>query len=197
MGCPRAMELMREIEEKHSGIRNPSAYLKSAARREGFGPPDDATPPPKRAAAGLTRPEPPTTMPPKGKGKAGPAEKVRRHAAWLNKNAFAHSPLDDDALQALMKQDPIYALSVLKDLEAKAESINHPSKFLIATLKSDGMLFSSASPAFVGKAKGKGGRQATPSQSVSALDYERIEKRATWLNANVFWKNPIDDEAIA
>jgi len=199
MGCPRAMELLREIEEKHSRIQNPSAYLKSAARREGFGPPEEPTPLPKRATSGASRPEPPTTGPPKGKGKStsGPSEKVRRRAVWLNNNVFAHSPLDDDALAALMKQDPIYALSVLKDLESKADSINHPSKFLIATLKTDGMLFSSGPPALVGKAKGKGGKHASPSQSVATLDYERIDKRAAWLNANVFWKNPIDEEAIA
>ena len=39
MGLQRAMELFREIEEKSDKMRNPSGYLKTAARREGFGPP--------------------------------------------------------------------------------------------------------------------------------------------------------------
>merc|ERR1740121_2015426 len=38
MGVPRAKELFKEIEEKGDQCRNPSGYLKGAARREGFGP---------------------------------------------------------------------------------------------------------------------------------------------------------------
>jgi hypothetical protein len=42
MGRDRAMELFKELEEKSGSIKNPSGYLKAAARREGFGPPLEA-----------------------------------------------------------------------------------------------------------------------------------------------------------
>lgn len=98
-----------------------------------------------------------------------------------------------------MKQDPSYASSVLKDLEAQADEIKHPSRFLISTLKKDGMLFGWGPPAVVGKAKGKGygSEYSKPSPANQALQHERIEKRAAWLSANVFWNGPIDEEAVA
>lgn len=180
MGIARAMELFREIEEKADQVKNPSGYLKSAARREGFGPQLDGWE--ERGWAG------------KG-GQAGTDPgKVAKRVRWLNANVFAENPIDDRALESMQGVAAPRAMEILKELEGKAEAgVRNPSSYLRTASNREkeraGLALAvSAPPArHAGKGGGAGG----------AGEHDKIERRAAWLNRKLFQASPIDGEAVA
>merc|ERR1719330_104164 len=105
MGLARAMELFKEIEEKRDRMRNPSSYLKKAAAREGFAPPEKGR---------------------KGQGKGADAGRVQKRVAWLNGNVFAESPIDDDAAAVMKELDVQRAMELFKEIEGKADEVKNP-----------------------------------------------------------------------
>ena len=64
MGMARAMELFNELEAKAGQIKNPGGYLRNAAKREGFAPPEAAPAPAPWPAPPLA----PPPVPPPAKG---------------------------------------------------------------------------------------------------------------------------------
>lgn len=171
MGASRAMELFKEIEEKADSIKNPSSYLKKAARREGFGPPLEEV----KARS-------------KGKESNSDTDKVQRRATWLNSNVFVDNPIDDDIVIAMQQLTAMRAMDLFKEIEEKAGSIQNPNSYLKSALRREGVGMAVAISSSV---PGK-----TQSNSKN-LEYEKVEKRATWLNKNVFKSSPIDEEAVA
>merc|ERR1712066_13442 len=117
MGAHRAMELFKEIEEKADSVRNPSSWLKNAAAREGFGPPEG-----KVAASS-------------GHFRGHDADKVRRRGTWLNSNVFIDNPIDEDALAAMEVLDVGSAMELFKDVESKIGEVKNPSGYLQAAVK--------------------------------------------------------------
>jgi len=195
MGIARAMELFKEIEEKSGQVKNPSGYLKGAARRDGFGPPEQRSSVGSKGGGKST-----------GKGKGASADyglsKVEKRVKWLNSNIFRKNPIDDQAMEKMESLDFGRAMEIFKDVESKGDTIKNPSSYLISACKREGQGLSLAigSPVSA-KSKGKGKSNSYSSSYSSGLstgaEYEKIEKRASWLNKFVFSANPIDSEAIA
>jgi len=135
MGAHRAMELFKEVEEKADSIRNPSSWLKSAAAREGFAPPE-APPPPLSGGHGHGHFRGGGGGHGKGSHGGGQGgEKVRRRGSWLNSNVFGDNPIDDDAMSAMEALDLGSAMDLFKDVESKAGEVKNPSGYLQAAVK--------------------------------------------------------------
>jgi len=169
MGVARAFELLKEIEEKKEGMRNPSGYLIAAAKREGLVPP------------GLS---------------AAPAHasqedygKVHKRATWLNANVFKDRQIDQDAIAAMSSLGVSRAFELFKEIEAKADQMKNPSGYLKKAAQNEGFgqqaLIVHEAPVSRGKGQGKG-----------SPDFDKLHRRVTWLNGNVFTQTPIDPEAI-
>jgi len=122
MGVARAMELFKEIEEKGDQIRNPSAYLKNAAAREGFAP--------LAAAEKVTA---------SGMGPSADLEKASKRAYWLSKNVFTDRPIDDNAVAAVVTLGIPRAMELFKEMEQKADEIRNPSSYLKTAVSREGL----------------------------------------------------------
>jgi len=103
-------------------------------------------------------------------------QKIQKRAKWLNANVFPDRPIDDEAVAMLSSLGTGRAMELFKDIEEKKEQVRNPSNYLkSATVRE-------ASPMAQPMVQGGG--------------EEKIHRRATWLNSNVFADRPIDDEAI-
>lgn len=244
MGFARAMELFKEIEEKAAEIRNPSQFLKSAARREGLQPPTNGNGFQQQRGAPATG-------------------RLMKRVAWLNDKVFVENPIDDQAIEALASVDLGRAFDLLKEVEAKAAEINHPGKYLKAAVNRSGnatpsgngngmfrdtdkiskrvhwmntnlfrnpideealgALFGLGAPRAMellkemeskvermynpskfikvaaireGLAPPGGMIEATPQRNPGRANFAKVQKRAQWLNDNIFTVTPIDENAI-
>eukprot|EP00446_Apocalathium_sp_SHHI-4_P054275 CAMPEP_0177374656 /NCGR_PEP_ID=MMETSP0368-20130122/44274_1 /TAXON_ID=447022 ORGANISM="Scrippsiella hangoei-like, Strain SHHI-4" /NCGR_SAMPLE_ID=MMETSP0368 /ASSEMBLY_ACC=CAM_ASM_000363 /LENGTH=360 /DNA_ID=CAMNT_0018838267 /DNA_START=16 /DNA_END=1095 /DNA_ORIENTATION=- len=203
MGGARAMELFKEMEEKGDQVKNPSGYLKSAARKEGFGPQE-------------------------GGGRGGDADynKIGQRAQWLNDNVFLDKPIDADAIAAMVGMGRARAMELFKELQEKAGSMKNPSGYLKAAASREGFgppeeppqkrqrgaeksqLWPVAIPA-IGSAPAKGGKKGAgkgasqivgkgaPPRAASAAGAAKLQKRVQWLNDNVFQEKPLSDDALS
>lgn len=114
----------------------------------------------------------------------GPEEKIYRRGSWLNAKVFADRPIDDEALEAVKSLGIQRAMELFKDVEEKQEKVANPSGYLKAAVAREGSAPAmSTYPTY---------RQA-PSTEV---EEEKIQKRVTWLNSNIFPDRRIDNEAI-
>eukprot|EP00435_Cladocopium_sp_Y103_P075108 s194_g54.t1 len=110
--------------------------------------------------------------------------KIHRRATWLNSNVFQDRPIDQEAIQALTTVGTARAMALYKDVEEKQEQVKNPSGYLKTAVARDG----------------GGGYVAAPAAQGQHMQSEReeqskIQKRITWLNANVFPDRQIDTEA--
>ncbi|CAJ1441187.1 unnamed protein product [Effrenium voratum] len=115
----------------------------------------------------------------------GPEEvsKLQRRITWLNANIFEDRKIDREANAAVSGLGLARALTLLKDVEEKAEQVANPSGYLKAAAARE------SGPAFAAP-------QARQGYGAPGGD-GKIHRRATWLNANVFQERQIDAEAIA
>ncbi|CAE7775065.1 FTSH10 [Symbiodinium pilosum] len=184
LGSTRAMELFKDVEAKGDQVRNPSNYLKSAAAREG---------------AYAAPPAAPVTLPalPRGKvsrplsGPASPAEQTRIHrkVTWLNANVFPDRRIDDEAIGAMYGLGLARAMELLQEIEEKSADLRNPTGWLKTAAFREGLAppdSAPATPRWTSGDDGKGGR----------ADYDKLHRRITWLNKNVFVHSPLDAEAI-
>jgi len=184
LGVGRALELFKEIEEKAKAaqLKNPSGYLKKAAEREGLSPPSVAG---ARPAAMYAQP-----------AYAQPAlseqesSTIHRRVTWLNANVFSDRQIDQEAVAAMFGMGVARALELFKEIEGKADSLRNPSGYLMKAAANEGVappmtLFSGGAPA---------GRQSDPVRGKA--DWDKIHRKVTWLNSNVFPSSHIDPEAI-
>lgn len=136
LGHERAMELFKDIETKGAEVRDPSGYLKAAAKRAGFVPPQEAM----SASNGKGS---------KGAGAiqnygavqnygSGPNfNKVHKRAKWLSENVFQGKPIDDEAIAAMASLDVGRAMEMFKEMEEKGDQIKNPSGYLKAAVKNE------------------------------------------------------------
>mmetsp|Transcript_51979 Transcript_51979/g.116619 ORF Transcript_51979/g.116619 Transcript_51979/m.116619 type:complete len:650 (+) Transcript_51979:3-1952(+) len=186
LGAARAMELFKDVEEKRDQVRNPSGYLKSAAAREGGAmlalPPAQHSPMPMQ---GMLH---------------GPEEeaKIHRRATWLNANVFPDRKINQEAIEAMKSLGAARAMELFKDVEEKGEQVKNPSNYLKSAAARESAGFAGppvathmATPHYeVYEASWPDSRPAT-------LDEQnKIHRKVTWLNANIFPDRKIDDEAI-
>eukprot|EP00428_Durinskia_dybowskii_P024469 CAMPEP_0170253902 /NCGR_PEP_ID=MMETSP0116_2-20130129/26795_1 /TAXON_ID=400756 /ORGANISM="Durinskia baltica, Strain CSIRO CS-38" /LENGTH=468 /DNA_ID=CAMNT_0010504893 /DNA_START=94 /DNA_END=1500 /DNA_ORIENTATION=- len=189
MGAARASELLKEVEEKAGNIKNPSGYLKVAAKREGVVPaaaPPAAAPATRRIGAAPAAHRPasaivgsralPVGAAPRKALPAlpGPApNKVRRKIDWLNDRVFGHGAIHEDCVAALVSLPSSEAMHILGELEQRSGEVKNPSGYVQAAV-----------------------RRALGDPDIEQHDHEKIRRRVAWLNARVFSANPIDDEAV-
>lgn len=99
----RAMEMLKEVEEKAEKVKNPSGYLKSAAARE---------------------------SPVSSQISIDPA--VEKRCKWLNFNLFKDNKIDGEAIALLSSLGWARAMELCKELETKGEQVRSPSKYIKA-----------------------------------------------------------------
>lgn len=155
-----AMAVLKDLEENAASVRDPDAWVISAARRAAGTAPGLGAPAAVFAAAG-------------GGGLFDPAaeEKLWRRIGWLNKNAALQAKLDYDRLApGLLAIGSHDAMEILKHLEENAATIRDPSAYALAAAlrRQDGG--SGMAAAAVGY------EQEPPEQ--------RLRKRIGWLNRN-------------
>lgn len=168
LGISRAFELLKEIEGKAQELRNPTGYLKTAAMREGLAPPDQ------------------------GQGQAAvqssQEDKVSRRARWLNENLFPDRPIDQEAIAAMSSLAMPRAMELFKDVEEKAAQLRNPGGYLKVAVSREG-----TGPGPTGGATPRSAIYAQPRQGVIPAG-DKLQRRITWLNANVFGYAPLDQE---
>lgn len=178
LGVGRALELFKEIEEKAAQLKNPSGYLKKAADREGLSLPalqmgGGAGPAVMYAQPALSEQESST---------------IHRRVTWLNANVFKDRQIDQEAVSAMLGMGVARALELFKEIEAKADQMRNPSGYLKKAAANEGF-----GPEVV-MYGGQAGRQFDPARSKA--DWDKIHRKVTWLNSNVFPKSHIDPEVI-
>jgi len=184
LGVGRALELFKEIEEKAKAaqLKNPSGYLKKAAEREGLSPPSLAG----AGQLGIYA-QPAYAQPALSEQESST---IHRRATWLNANVFSDRQIDQDAVAAMLGLGVARALELFKEIEAKGDQLRNPSGYLMKAATNEGVvpqkaMFSGGAPA---------GRQFDPVRGKEGWD--KIHRKVTWLNSNVFQSSHIDPEAI-
>ncbi|CAE7606202.1 FTSH10 [Symbiodinium natans] len=185
LGTRRALELFKDIEEKQDQIKNPSGYLISAASRETAG----AHPgPAMMALPAITMPVMRSTPAPvaaMAMSSSADEAKIWRRASWLNANVFPDRPIDDEAIAAMSGLGAARAMELFKDVEEKQGQVRSPSGYLkTAASRESSVNVSSFSP------------RVHVMQPMQVTDATKVQRRASWLNANVFPDRPIDHQAI-
>ena len=93
------------------------------------------------------------------------------------------------------------AMELFKDLEEKADQIRNPGGYLRTSVKNEfggSASWSAYAPAGDDGWNSAGGNDGYNWKDAGYDDnYEKINKRARWLNHNVFTERPIDSSAIA
>lgn len=166
LGISRAFELLKEIEGKAQELRNPTGYLKTAAMREGLAPPEGQD---------------------QAKVQAFQEDKVSRRARWLNENLFQDRPIDQEAISAMGSLAIPRAMELFKDVEEKAAQLRNPGGYLKAAVSREGPGGAVSTP--------RSAIYAQPAQQGIIPAGDKLHRRITWLNANVFGYAPLDEEA--
>lgn len=118
-----AGKLLKELDNAKDTIKNPTAWLVSAARRAGAG-------------AGMIDPSA-MMMAPMGGGMEGigfpSGKKLSRTIGWLNKNSAASNPIMfNEVIGPLMAMGEGRALQLLNEFDEKAMQIKDPTKWITA-----------------------------------------------------------------
>jgi len=165
----QAMDILKKLEENVSTVRDPHAWVASAAQRLSMaGACAELTAATAVAAPAL--PSPP----------ADPAERLRKRMHWMNTNVCLSSPLDFNALApCLLRLEISQAMAVLKKLEESASTILDPNTYVTTAV--DSLL---------------AGGSAVAQGADAALD-DALRKRVSWMNANVPLAVPLVYEQLS
>lgn len=191
MGSQRAQELLSEVEQKSDTIRNPTAFIKTAAKREGQSPPVQQAFGGGAAVARVAAPRGAGKGQPKGGGigamvvqgkganggdaRAGPndnTDQVRDMAFDLNTTHFVENPISDDVIEELCRLESARGLDILRVMEEKAPDVRNPNGYLSKAVQ-------------------------TAMFPNPAQDFQKVSQRARWLNQNVLVDRPFDEDAVA
>lgn len=115
----QAMEVLKKFEENMSTIRDPHAWVSSAAKRliEGGG------------VAAEVPPSAPST------GSSSAEERLMKRITWLNANVSLSSPLDyDQVAGSLLRLEIQQAMAVLKNLEENASTVLDPVAYVTSAV---------------------------------------------------------------
>lgn len=164
----RAMDLLKQVEEKKDQLNNPSGYLLAAVKRD-FG--DGG-----------------------GKENADVYTGIHKRCTWLNANVFAEGVITQEAVQALSSLPWDRAMELLKHIEEKKGELKNPSGYLISAVGRD---VQRPQQTWSQRGQGAAGAKAGGASGGSWHGVDTgVHKRCTWLNANVFGAGAIDEEAI-
>jgi len=158
-----AMEILKNLEENASTVRDPTAYVVSAASRRagGIGPPG--------GAPALAHP----IMQHGSQQRASSAggndadSKLRRRIGWLNRNGGLLAELRYDQVGAALSACG-GAMEILKALEESAPTIPDPNAYVLAAC-----------------AEGGGVQPQHQEIGGEVSPEEKLNKRITWMNNNL------------
>lgn len=127
LGLAAAEEILADVEEKGSQLRNPTAYILAA-----FNGDHDAS---YYDADELAEDQPPR---PRGNTKArddDPSKRIARQVGWLNAYAgLSESISYNEVIDPLMHLEIAAALKILKDLELAAPTVKNPTAYVLAAV---------------------------------------------------------------
>eukprot|EP00421_Protoceratium_reticulatum_P020976 CAMPEP_0168387680 /NCGR_PEP_ID=MMETSP0228-20121227/16068_1 /TAXON_ID=133427 /ORGANISM="Protoceratium reticulatum, Strain CCCM 535 (=CCMP 1889)" /LENGTH=634 /DNA_ID=CAMNT_0008400919 /DNA_START=37 /DNA_END=1942 /DNA_ORIENTATION=+ len=119
-GYRQAMEILKHVEEKADSVNDPTAYIANAARRA------TATAQATGGGAALMLTNSGATT------EQGAEEKIRRRITWLNSHVALAAPLSFEKVAgALQTVDTHQAMTVLKQLEENAGTVNNPDAWVL------------------------------------------------------------------
>eukprot|EP00930_Biecheleria_cincta_P083854 TRINITY_DN73363_c0_g1_i1.p1 TRINITY_DN73363_c0_g1~~TRINITY_DN73363_c0_g1_i1.p1 ORF type:complete len:632 (+),score=122.92 TRINITY_DN73363_c0_g1_i1:124-2019(+) len=120
-----AMKILKDVEEKHETVKNPTGYVLKAASNAA-GPSVVASD--RRQAGHLLQS---TQRPIGNRRQVDPTGKIGRQVGWLNKHAQLQQPVSfTDVVEPLSSIEVHEAMKILKDLEERAESIKNPTAYV-------------------------------------------------------------------
>lgn len=167
LGSHQAMTILKNFEESASTVRDPTAYVLSAAQR----------------AAQNTAPMGGFNMG-GGFGIGGgmnslAVDKLKKRVGWMNHNLTLASPLQyDEVSKYLLGMDAKVVMDLLKNLEENAAEVKDPNAYIIAAAR-------------------RGGGSAAKTGVVNKSPEEKLRTRIAWMNANVALASPLVYEQLA
>jgi len=114
----KVMKIMKDLEEKKSEVKDPTAYLSAALRKLGGGT--------KRAAASV------------GCMDGNFDQKLRKRIGWLNKNGFDNAILYTKVAEVAAGADPSRVMDILKQVEEKRDEVTDPNAWVCAAVRKAG-----------------------------------------------------------
>mmetsp|Transcript_94483 Transcript_94483/g.177864 ORF Transcript_94483/g.177864 Transcript_94483/m.177864 type:complete len:267 (+) Transcript_94483:110-910(+) len=121
LGDGLAGKLLKELDDAKETIKNPTAWLASAARRAGTG------------GMGGMMMDPSAMMMGGGMGMPGSSKKLSKTIGWLNKNSAKENPIMfNEVIGPLMAMGEGAACKLLNEFDEKAGEIKDPTKWLTA-----------------------------------------------------------------
>eukprot|EP00928_Gymnodinium_smaydae_P042774 TRINITY_DN28774_c0_g1_i1.p1 TRINITY_DN28774_c0_g1~~TRINITY_DN28774_c0_g1_i1.p1 ORF type:complete len:428 (+),score=81.55 TRINITY_DN28774_c0_g1_i1:93-1376(+) len=177
LGLRRAMELLRDLEENAKNVGNPDGFLLNAVRREGGGQYHQS-----QHYGGYDRSW-------GGRSQDGHT-RLHRQSTWLNANVFWPGAIDEEAIGQLSTIDLGRAMTMLKEVEGKADVVENPSGYLKNAVRRENLYdWSSSRDGWWEESWDDSSWK--PQEANTA-----IHRRATWINENVYWSGAIDRDAI-
>lgn len=113
-----AMKLLKQLEDNAAEVRDPSAYVASAARK-------------------LLREQEKVEKADRPGNRSSRADpKLSRHIGWMNKNVPLTNPIEFDRVAHFLQDiDPQQAMAILHDVEDNATEVRDPSAYIIAAAR--------------------------------------------------------------
>jgi len=217
IGYYQSLEVLNNLEEHASTVRDPTAYVMSGIRKMTEGSGGGGGSRPSTSAPAL--PAPPAKGE-RGKGANG-EEKLRRKIEWLNNNVCKNDILKTDrVLPALLALPNVsQAFDVLKNFEENCNNVRDPTAYAIGTARKAGKGESIGTgrtpkvpepplPSRAPRAKGEGrpaepigsfggSRSSRDAQWSSQPSDGRIRRQIRWLNKNANLSVNLDEDKVS
>lgn len=195
LSVPKAMTILKGLEDVGADVLDPTSYVRAAVRGAGGVVPDDddepeeqaeeednadeEEPAPKRAKKLLAAKQENTFAYAKPEGTGGTdIERIERRIHWLNRNGSLERPVDvEAALPALDSIGVGQAMRVLRRLEENALTVQDPDGYIQDNVARSGWIWAA---------------------DKTLVDEDtRVARRVSWLNQFGGLSKPIDYSEVA
>merc|ERR1712126_49405 len=166
VGLTQAMKILKDVEQVAPNITNPTSYVWVAATNAGSR---------NTLLSVASRPK----QLPVAAGPSDPTGKIARQVGWLNQHAGLKEKISfTDVVEPLSKIDISNAMKILKDLEERANHVEHPTAYVVAAASRV-----APSTALQGdKRAWVPGVATMPNAKPFSDDQRRIARQVGWLN---------------
>jgi len=201
----QVLHVLKELEEKREGVKDPNAWVCSALRKVGGGQGGQQSAPFAMNHQPAWHPPPPAWGgPPMGFGGGHPAgrhmdpeidTKLRKRIRWLNENAGLSADLNYQKVsEASVGLDLQTVMAVLKEAEEKKDEVKDPTAYVTSKMrKSGGGGGRAGGGRPVGEGGGGGWMPAPPMSAWGApppggwnmeaeAEDKKLRKRIGWMN---------------
>jgi len=166
-----ALQLIQEVENKGSGVKDPTGYIKFKLKA-------------KLASLGTSLED-----------SADDETKILKRIEWLNDYGGLVADIDYNQVAATLESVGIdHAMTILKELEDKRAGVQDPNFFILNAVSSSWKRTANSKPAGRGAAK-QGNRRAT--QAAGTTDLKTLTGFVGFLNKNSKSRKPIKFSDIA